>query len=879
MSRATRACSNCANACRTSLIADRPVRKGCHYPHFLEDGAILPICRDAGRASLTFSAMPSGPVRCWPRGQLRDRLCPDLMNVPSAITHADRECLIAWKRRRDVPALQALAARYLPLVYGSALRRMGNPAEAAEVTRAVFLVLARRAHKLSKRTVVSGWLFHITSVATRKQQRKSIRRWFSRRPRLALPPEAPLWTRIRSRLDAVIDRLPVKEREAILLRCFLKYDPVRAAEILRTRERRIEKRTARGLKRMVRRLRLSVNWLNLEHPSSPALLPVEGRRRKEEERLFDSAAQNASALAGKISRKSLLSAALARALEADGCAALVPEELSGEIFAAVAANGGARPAHKLARRTLASLAWKRWRRRLALATPIGLVLLFVAGSIAWQIDGRTGHSRFLTFFLVQSVKKQGKSVPGLAQPAHSWPANPNQPTLSAARVLGAGDLYQTTNIWQAHLKFTRDQWKAIQPARIDPLPHFFQPDGTVLLRNPQAQRSGLAGVLGFDFHWVQAEFDFGEVAFTKVAARFKGNGTFLGSLYGWKRSFKVDLNEHVKGQKLGRADELTFNNLVVDHSFMSDALAYEFFREAKVPASRTAYAWMTISVEEEWGRKPLGLYLMVEPVNDEFVAERFGSGKTPVFKPVTYQLFEHLGEDWSDYEAIYDLKTKATPMQRQRVIELTRLVSLADDEKFAARVGEFLDLDEFARFLAGEVLLSSYDSILANGQNFYVYLDPRSNRFGFIPWDLDLAWGGFFLLASRQERERASIWHPWVGENRFLERVMNVEEFRRLYRGHLEDFLAHLFVPERLHARIDQLASIIREPIAAESDFRLNKFEQAIGARPLEPTRGDPMGPDRQAHQLKRFIENRARSVRQQLDGKSDGMILKRGGR
>jgi spore coat protein CotH len=168
-------------------------------------------------------------------------------------------------------------------------------------------------------------------------------------------------------------------------------------------------------------------------------------------------------------------------------------------------------------------------------------------------------------------------------------------------------------------------------------------------------------------------------------------------------------------------------------------------------------------VATQWDRKPLGLYLMVEPVDDEFAAERFGSSRTPVFKPVTYNLFEHLGDDWSAYAAIYDLKTKATPEQRQRVIEFSRLVSSATDVEFPERIGEFLDLDEFARFLAGEVLLSNYDSILTDGQNFYVYLDPRSNKFGFIPWDLDAAWGVFWI-ASKRELECASIWHPWVWE-------------------------------------------------------------------------------------------------------------------
>src|SRR5439155_21040682 len=191
----------------------------------------------------------------------------------------------------------------------------------------------------------------------------------------------------------------------------------------------------------------------------------------------------------------------------------------------------------------------------------------------------------------------------------------------------------------------------------------------------------------------------------------------------------------------------------------------------------------------------------------------------------------------------------ATPEQQRRVIDFAQLVSSATDVEFAARVGNFLDLDEFARFLAGEVLLPNYDSILADGQDFYVYLDPRSNKIGFIPWDLDAAWGNFWI-ASRTEQERASIWHPWVGKIRFIERVMAVEEFRRIYRSHLEDFISRLYVPDRLHRRIDEIAAVIREPIAAQAAFRLHKFEQTVGLKPVHPSSGESTyGPNRPAHE------------------------------
>jgi hypothetical protein len=72
--------------------------------------------------------------------------------------------------------------------------------------------------------------------------------------------------------------------------------------------------------------------------------------------------------------------------------------------------------------------------------------------------------------------------------------------------------------------------------------------------------------------------------------------------------------------------------------------------------------------------------------------------------------FKPLGEDWSAYAGIHDLKTEATLEQHRRLIEFARLVSSATDPEFAARVGGFLDLDDFARFLAAVV----HEPIAAN---------------------------------------------------------------------------------------------------------------------------------------------------------------------
>lgn len=384
-------------------------------------------------------------------------------------------------------------------------------------------------------------------------------------------------------------------------------------------------------------------------------------------------------------------------------------------------------------------------------------------------------------------------------------------------------------------------------------------------------RNGLAAAAGIDFKYVHADLEFGDQTLHDVAVRYKGNNTFMEARDSLKRSLKLDLNKYVKGQKLAGLTKLNFHNNVTDPSWMNEVLSYRLFRDAGVPAPRTSYARIYVTVPGKFEREYFGLYSVVEDIDKHFSEERFNTGKGAIFKPVTHELFAYLGEDWSAYTQIYDPKTDLSDGEKKRIIEFAKFVDSAPEAEFGSGLGDYVDLDGFARFMCVTVWLSNMDSILQMGQNYYLYFHPETRKFQFLPWDLDHSFGQFPMAGSQEQREQLSIQKPWRGSNRFLERVFKVETFKSLYLARLSEFCKSLFVPERFFQQVDEIAAAIRPAVREESEAKLARLETAVAGNTVEPREwGGPGRFMRASKPIKPFVTARARSVINQLDGKSE---------
>ncbi|MGO8927426.1 MAG: CotH kinase family protein [Limisphaerales bacterium] len=393
----------------------------------------------------------------------------------------------------------------------------------------------------------------------------------------------------------------------------------------------------------------------------------------------------------------------------------------------------------------------------------------------------------------------------------------------------------------------------------------------MMLQGPEGKRNGLASAMGIEFEYVHADLEFEGRLLKDVGVRYKGNGTFLESRGSLKRSLKIHLNKYVKRQGLGDVRMLTLQNNVTDASLMNEVLAYRLYRDAGVPAPRTAYARVFVTVPGKFDRKYFGLYSISERVDKEFAKHNFGTRRGAIFKPVTPALFTDLGADWAAYNQTYDPKVAMYEEQKKAVMELCRFVTQANDAAYAAHTGDFIDLPEFARYMAVMVYLSDLDGILGPGQNLYLHLHPKSQQFQFIPWDQDHSWGQFDR-ATQEQRDKLSIHHPWQGENFFLERMFKVQAFKKLYLARLDEFSKTIFRPERIAQQVDEIAAAIRPAVQEESEEKLARFDKLVAGEILRRGGFGPFGGG-QTKPIKPFTQARTESIQEQLAGKSDGLV------
>jgi spore coat protein H len=464
---------------------------------------------------------------------------------------------------------------------------------------------------------------------------------------------------------------------------------------------------------------------------------------------------------------------------------------------------------------------------------------------------------------------------GAAAAVKSQAAKPGAKSAKPESV--AADVFGLDKVWQFHLEIPAKDYETMQPAAgmrgPGGGPGF--PGGpqqpAAKPADPNADVHKGSG-FGVEFSFAHATFTADGKKFANAGVRYKGNASYMASSRSLKRSLKVELDHYNSdADYFHDLRKLNLNSGVMDPTKGREALAFAAFRAAGVPAPRTAYAEVTLTVPDKYDNEYLGLFTVIEQVDKTFLKDRFGNSKGVLMKPERLRGIEYLGENWDAYKARYQPKHDPTPAEAKRIIDFAKLVNQGSDEQFAREIGSYLDVDEFLRFLGATAMLSNLDSFLTMGHNFYMYLNPMTNKLVFIPWDLDLSLAGFPMAGSPDQQLDLSLSHPYVGQNKLIDRLLAVKAVNDRYQQILKELAAGAFSKAKLLADIDTIEKATKDLKAKDAKAAAARNEG--GGPGFGPMGGAPAGGSMfgRTPDLKSFVEKRTASVTAQLAGESKG--------
>jgi putative membrane-bound dehydrogenase-like protein len=421
----------------------------------------------------------------------------------------------------------------------------------------------------------------------------------------------------------------------------------------------------------------------------------------------------------------------------------------------------------------------------------------------------------------------------------------------------AAELFGLTRVVKLHIEVSADEYQAMQPPA--PQGGFGGPPQAPQPRQPGGRPSE-RNLFGLEFPWVRAALTADGTTYKTVGLRYTGNASYMASAGGLKRSLKVEFD---------RFDRLSFHGLraielqsgALDPSKARAALALALFRAAGVPAPRTALAELSLSVPGQHDNAYLGLYTLVEVVDQAFLADRFHTEKGLLVRPQGMRGIDFLGDDWQKYRGPYQPVMEPAPDEARRLIEFTRLIQRANDDEFRREIASYLDVDRFLRFMAVYALAANADGFFTLGYNYSAALDPATKRFVFIPGDQELSFANFLMMGSADQLMDMSLARPYGGENRLADRLLAINDVRAAYQKILGELASTLFRKERFLADLAAVENAAKAILEREQAARTARAEPPIGFGPAGPSAPD----------LRTFAARRTTSIADQLAGKKQG--------
>lgn len=288
----------------------------------------------------------------------------------------------------------------------------------------------------------------------------------------------------------------------------------------------------------------------------------------------------------------------------------------------------------------------------------------------------------------------------------------------------------------------------------------------------------------------------GDKVYAEAGVRLKGNGSF--QPLEKKPSLTIKFNEFISGERFHGHGKILLNSSAHDPSYLSEAIAGEIFRAADVPAPKITFARI------ELNGRDLGLYVLSQASNREFLSEYFKKAKGNLYEGSNADVNEKLEKDSGDDSRDQaDLKALANAAKEQ------------DPAQRLKKLSAVLDIDRFISFAAVEVFTWHHSGYTMGRNNYRVYHDPASNQMVFIPHGLDQIFN----------KTSGPLMPEWKGL--VAKAILETPDGQRRYRERMAKLLTTAFKPDALQARVNEWAAKVHPAIARDA-AQSKSFDAAV---------------------------------------------------
>lgn len=343
----------------------------------------------------------------------------------------------------------------------------------------------------------------------------------------------------------------------------------------------------------------------------------------------------------------------------------------------------------------------------------------------------------------------------------------------------------------------------------------------------------------------------------QVGFRLRGNT----SRYSEKKSFKVSFNTFLD-QKWKGLEKFNLNGEHNDPTVSRAKICWDLLREMGVPGARANHVEVYINGEYR------GLYANIEHIDEEFVDRRFGNKDDNLYKCLYPADLAYLGDDPELYKFTennrqpYDLRNNNDADDYSDLANFIRVVNLTPINDLPCELEAIFNVDTYLRTMAFDVLMGNWDGYAFNKNNFYLYHNTTTDRFEYIPYDLDNTLGVDWVDRDWAERDLYN-WPSSATDRPLFERILEVPDYRARYTYYIETFLQDIFHPVMLFPELDALQERLLPFINTDDYYPLDYGFSATDFQDAFATEIDISHVD---YGIKSYILARRSSAMQQLE-------------